>query len=86
MRGGGHHRIEVTCGLAKHQIPPTIRLPSFDESEVGFERALHHMGAAVELAHLLTLGYDSSCAGRSKECRNAGAASTNSFSQRALRI
>ena len=56
--GGRHHGIEVARGLAIDEIAPFVALPRFDESEVGFERVFHHVGAAVEFARLFSFGDD----------------------------
>src|SRR5450755_3965168 len=35
LRCRGHHRIEVACCLAENQVAPAVRLPCFDQGEVG---------------------------------------------------
>ena len=55
-------------------------------ADVGDEAALHHVGLAVELAHLLALGDQRADAGLGEEGRDAGAAGADALGQRALRV
>src|SRR5580765_732694 len=82
----GHYGIKVAGGLAENQVTPSVRLPGFDQGEIGFQSALHHIHAAIELAHLLAFRNHGACAGWSEECWNASAARPYALRQRPLRI
>ena len=47
-RGHGHHRGEVARGLAVDQVAVAVALPGLHEREVGLERQLEHVRAAVD--------------------------------------
>src|ERR1700691_3837763 len=47
---GCHHGIEIARGLAINEVAPSVTLPGLDEGEIGFQRALHDVSTAVELA------------------------------------
>src|SRR6516162_7603623 len=82
VRGGSHHWIEVTRGLAKHQVAPAVGLPSFDKSEVGLERVFHHMRPAIELTDLFAFSDHRSRASRREERGNSSATGANPLRQR----
>ena len=63
-----------------------VALPGLDDGEVAEDAALHHVGLAVELAHLLALGDQRADAGLGEEGRNARAAGADALGQRALRV
>src|SRR5262249_38674661 len=65
---------------------PAVSFPGFNESKVGFERAFHYMGTAVELAHFFAFGHNGARARRSKECGDPGTARSDTLRQRALRV
>ena len=52
--------------------------------DVGEQAALHDVGLAVELAHLLALGDQRADAGLGVEGRDAGAAGADALGERAL--
>ena len=83
--GHRHRRIEVARGAAKDQVAAVVGLPGLDEREVGHQRALQHVGVAVELAQFLALGDDRADAGAREEGRDAGAAGAQPLGERALR-
>ena len=84
FRGGSHHGIEVSCGLAINQVAPLVAFPGFNESEVRSQRAFHDVGTAVEFARLFSIGDNRAYTGRRKESWNAGAAGANPFGKRSL--
>src|SRR5687768_5211410 len=47
-RRGGHHRIEVARGLPIDQVALAVALPRFHECEVGVQRFLEDIRAAVD--------------------------------------
>ena len=84
-RRGGHHRIEVARRLAIHEVAGAIALPRLDEREVGMERRLEDVGAAVDDAALLAFGDQRAGAGRREEPADAGAGGAHPLGERALR-
>ena len=80
-----HHGIEIARGFAIDEVTPLVALPSLDESEVGFQRALHDVSAALELARFFAFGDDGSNAGGRIERGNASAPRANSLGKRSLR-
>src|SRR5689334_15009107 len=85
-RRRGHYGIKVAGGLAENQVAPSVRLPGFDQGEIGFQSALHHIHAAIEFAHLLAFRNHGASASRREECWNTGASCPYALRQRALRI
>ena len=86
LAGSGHHRIEVTRGLAIDEVTLGIAHPGVHDGEVGDEPALHHIAGAVEFALLLALRDLRTGAGSREECGNAGAAGADALGQSTLRI
>src|SRR5919198_5301379 len=86
LRSHGHHRIEIARGLAEHQVAPVVAFPRLDEGEVGVERPLHYIPAAVELACLFALRNGGAEPSRCVERRDAGPGSADAFGERPLRV
>src|ERR1019366_6069494 len=82
---GGHHGIEILRGFAIDEVAPLVALPRLDESEISLQRALHDIGAAVELARLLALVNYRPNTGRRIERGNARAPGANPLGKRSLR-
>src|SRR5256885_5117417 len=81
-RGGG--RVEVARRQAELQVAALVGPVGLDQGDIGHERALHHIGLAVEFAQLLALGHHGAHAGLGEEGGNAGATGTQLLGQRAL--
>jgi hypothetical protein len=79
-----HHRIEVARGLSEHQIAQAIAFERAHQREVGFERHLEHVRAAVDGPCLLALRHDRADAGRRVEAAYARAARANALRERPL--
>ena len=84
-RRGRHHRIEVARGLSIHEVAGAIALPRLDEREVGVQRRLEDVGAAVDDAALLAFRDQRAGAGRREETADAGARRAHPLGERALR-
>ena len=84
-RGHAHHRREVARRAAEQQVAERVALPGLDEGVVGGERALQHVGTAVEPAHLLALGDRRAVAGGREEGGDPGAARAHALGEGALR-
>mmetsp|Transcript_210 Transcript_210/g.628 ORF Transcript_210/g.628 Transcript_210/m.628 type:complete len:249 (+) Transcript_210:911-1657(+) len=54
-RGGGHGWVEVACRAAEDEVAPGVRLVGLHQAVVAADGVLHHVLAAVELAHLALL-------------------------------
>src|SRR5207245_336711 len=67
------------------EIAPFVALPSFDESKIGFQGALHHIQPSVKLACFFVLPDNCSHPSRSKECRNSRSAGANALRESPLR-
>ncbi len=85
LAGHRARRIEVARGAAEHQVAALVGLPRLHQRHIGHQRALHHVGLAVELARLLAFGDHRADAGAGEEGRDAGAAGAQLLGQRALR-
>src|SRR6202453_3271026 len=84
LRRSRHHRIEIPRGFTIDKVAPAIAFPGLDKSEVSLQRALHEIGATVELVRLFALGDYRPHASGSEECRNPSASGSNSFRKRSL--
>src|ERR1700676_4662214 len=82
---GRHHRIKIARGFAIDEVTPSVALPGLDEGKVGFQRALHDISAAIELARFFALSDQRSDASGRKKRRNASAPGAYSFGKRSLR-
>ena len=78
--------LKLRAVLRIDEIAFRVALPGVDEREVGDQAALHDIGLAVELAHLLALGDHGADAGLGEEGRDAGAAGADALGERALRV
>src|SRR6266545_2396979 len=85
LRGGAHHRPEVPGRLAEDEVSPGVRLPGVDEREVGPERQLEEIGAAVDDAGLLSLRHLRADAGRGVEAAQPRAPRPDPLGERPLR-
>src|SRR6266540_275197 len=85
LRGGAHHRPEVPGRLAEDEVSPGVRLPCVDEREVGPERQLEEIGAAVDDAGLLSLRHLRADAGRGVEAAQPRAPRPDPLGERPLR-
>ena len=85
LAAGGDHRVEVARGLAIDEVAGLVALPGLDDGQVGADRVLEHVFAAVERARLLAFGELGAVGGARVEARDAGAAGAEFFRQRALR-
>ena len=72
-------------GLAVDQIAPTVALQRLDQREVGVDRRLQHVVAAVDQARLLALGQQRAVSGRREEAADAGAGGADALRQIPLR-
>src|SRR5579863_4831990 len=73
LRGGCHHRVKVTRGLAVNEVAGGIALPGVNDGEVGEQAALHDVFLAVENLFFLALGNQRADAGLCVEGRDTGA-------------
>jgi hypothetical protein len=78
-------RVEVARRQVEAQVAALVGHVGLHQRHVGHQRALHHVGLAVELAQLLALGHHGADAGLGEERRDAGAAGAQLLGQRALR-
>src|SRR5439155_1757796 len=81
MGGGGHDRIEIALGSAKHEVPESVGLPGANKSVVGRDRLLQYKSAAFELAVLLPRGDLGADPRWSVESRNSRAARPDALGQ-----
>ena len=85
LAGHRHRRVEVARRQVEAQVAAGVGDLRLDQRHVGHQRALHHVGVAIELAQLLALGDDGADTGLGEEGRDAGAAGAQLLGQRALR-
>jgi hypothetical protein len=85
LAGGGHHRIEVSRGLAVDEIALGIALPGVDDRHISHQAPLHNIILAVEAANLLAVGDDGADTRLGEESGYAGAAGPDALGERALR-
>ena len=72
LAAGGDHRVEVARGLAVDEVARLVALPGLDDGEVGADRLLEHVLAAVERRGcpcLRRAWCRRRCACRSRGCR-----------------
>src|ERR1700704_5219096 len=67
LRGGCHHRVEVSRRLPESQIAELVARLRTDERDVTGQCALEDVAPAIDLAGLLALLDDRSCARRGEE-------------------
>src|SRR5262245_41874824 len=75
--GGGHHRVEIPRRLSISEVSIGVALPRLDKREVGQQRSLEHVVAAVELARLLAFRDQRAEASWCEERRDTRAAGAN---------
>ena len=80
-----HDRAEVARGLAVDEVAPAVAALGLDQREVGVDRVLEHVAAAVDRARLLALGERRAVAGRREERADAGAGGADALGEVALR-
>src|SRR5579863_3279760 len=85
LAGHRAHRIEIARGAAVDQIAGLVRLPGFDQRDVGRERRLEHVLTVAELARLLAFRDDRAIAGVREERGDARATRAQLLGERALR-
>ena len=83
--GGAHQRVEIAPGGAIGQVAVGVADIGLYQGKVGFQPAFLHVGSAVEVFDLLAVCKIGAKAGGGVEGRNARAAGTDTFRQRALR-
>ena len=86
FRSRRHVGIEVPRGLAEHQVARRIGAPRLDDRKVRPKPFLAHVKLSIEFFDGLSLGDDCPDAGSRVERGNTGAACTDSFRERPLRI
>ena len=82
----GRRRVEVARGLAEHGIAGRVRLPRFDDGEIGKDAPLKDVILPVEILHLFALGDHGADARLGVETGNASTACAHALGQRALGV
>src|SRR5690242_6456095 len=86
LAAGRRGLVEVARGLAEHEVPGFVRLPTFDDTDVRADAALEHVGLAVEFLLLLALRDLSADAGLSVEAGNSRSTRAHPLGERALGV
>jgi hypothetical protein len=84
-RRGRERRIEVPRAAAIREVAVAVRAMRAHDRDVGTDRALEHVAAAVELAHLLARGRVGADAGRRVDRGEPRPARAHALDERALR-
>ena len=82
---GRDHRIKIPRRLAINEIAGLVAFPRFHDRKLRGDAGLEHVIAVVEFFRFLALGQLRCKSGPRVKSGNSGAASAQSFGQRALR-
>ena len=81
----GHDRPEIARGLAIDEVAPAVALLGLDQREVGVDRILEHVVAAVDDARFLAFGQQRAVAGGREKGADARTGGADALGEVALR-
>src|SRR5207302_10472611 len=84
LAAGRGRQVEVARGLAEDEVAALVRLPAFDDRQIGADAAFEDIVLAVERLHYLALGDLGADAGPGIEAGNPRPARAHALGERAL--